>query len=931
MRARYAAIAILAILVALLAGCTLTVTVDLTPAPAPTALATGTDAPTEMATDTSTATLAPTNTPMPPTNTPMPPTATPTPPPVQATDALTVNVPLLPVASGDPALDANNWASIAAGTVSPSGGYAWCRLVGAKDGARVYCQLWTPTAAGDSATLVMGTRTLAIAHDVPSGWQVGQRCGGTDGTGCRGWTAYAFLPWGQFGGAPQPGAIWPLSLTYHGATWAGSLRWGLPDYAGRTVEGAQVVTTTLSADAMLGGGTDCGAPAWPDYFPTWGGLAWPGAAQVTVQRQWDVADWPCYARYLMAWSLPALPAGAQVVSATVTLRQFGNAGYGDGYATDGTGDTVLEVSEVRRPWQVGATWDDAPPPAENISRATVRPIDATCPPGNLDSTRTCRPGVSVVLDVTAAVQRAVQDGREWASVMVDTNAGQYHAGKHFWARGTVEQPVVSIAYTLPGDIWTPNATPSPTTTTTAPDGSNPSSSSTPTPFATPTPLIATATSIPATASPSATPRPSVVPSPTTPSTQPTTGKTYYVATNGNDAAPGTAALPWRTFARAWQVMRPGDTLLIADGVYTEPLHVGVEGVAGAPITIKAVNDGKVTIDGQGQTIPIKLGDNWPGDNRSYITVEGIVAKNGTEAAVRVRGDHMVLRRVSAYDAGLRSNSAVMLVAWSSDVLLEDVIAAGTGRKSILIFTSERVTVRRAYTQWAAWDGQTSDTCAMGWPAGNGINPYNSKYVTVENALVTGPMADAALRITINEVSVYSPGMGVYGSIAVGAGMNTDGSRHAYPLVSDPQCYVPTDGPPYYTSPWGLGVWGQGDVPGPVFRDVLAYGNAGWGFASVKPFGAGVTGGVLDHATLCNNNAWPGQPQEVGQGTYSGFSVTNSQIPNFQSGEGARLDRRYVDGVRTDTPLLPWPMQARAAAELGVDVGAMWQRYAGACK
>jgi ADP-ribose pyrophosphatase YjhB (NUDIX family) len=136
---------------------------------------------------------------------------------------------------------------------------------------------------------------------------------------------------------------------------------------------------------------------------------------------------------------------------------------------------------------------------------------------------------------------------------------------------------------------------------------------------------------------------------------------------------------------------------------------------------------------------------------------------------------------------------------------------------------------------------------MGWPAGNGINPYNSKFVTVENALVTGPMADAALRITANESSVYSPGMGVYGSIAVGAGMNTDGSRHAYPLVSDPQCYVPTDGPPYYTSPWGLGVWGQGDVPGPVFRDVLAYGNAGWGFASVKPFGAGVTGGVLDHA------------------------------------------------------------------------------------
>jgi hypothetical protein len=40
-----------------------------------------------------------------------------------------------------------------------------------------------------------------------------------------------------------------------------------------------------------------------------------------------------------------------------------------------------------------------------------------------------------------------------------------------------------------------------------------------------------------------------------------------------------------------------------------------------------------------------------------LVVEGLVVRNGTEAAVRIRGDHIILRRVSAYDAGLRSNSA----------------------------------------------------------------------------------------------------------------------------------------------------------------------------------------------------------------------------------------------------------------------------------
>ena len=364
-------------------------------------------------------------------------------------------------------------------------------------------------------------------------------------------------------------------------------------------------------------------------------------------------------------------------------------------------------------------------------------------------------------------------------------------------------------------------------------------------------------------------------------------------------------------------MRAGDTLLIQDGTYTEPIQPLVYGREGAPVTIKAINDGKVIIDGRGQTIPLKLGDTWPGDNRSWFVVEGIVARNGTEAAVRIRGDHIILRRVSAYDAGLRSNSAVVLVGWSSDVLLEDVIAAGTGRKNILIFTSERVTVRRAFTQWEAWDGQTPDTCAMGWPAGNGINPYNSKYVIVENALVTGPVADAALRVTINHDSVYSPGMQVLGSIAAGAGVNADGSRHEYPLVSDPGCPVPADGPPYYAAAWGMGVYGQGDAPGPVFRDVMSVGNAGWGFASIKPSGVGAHDGLLDHATIVGNNAYPGQASERDvQGIYSGFTVTNSYIPGYQAGEGARLVNRYVDGLLTDVPLWPWPMEERGRAELG---------------
>ena len=930
---------LLTVLAALmLAGCTVTVSVDLSklPTQTPTATATATQGvtstptPTDAATATAVpatatpeppaATATPTIEVIPPTNTQipptipatMPPTATPEPPAATATPV--ANVPLLLDATADdPRLDANNRAIVWAGDISPDGGYTQLRLVGRADGVSLYAQVMTPRPGG-TITVTIGNRTLPATYGARDGWTyVGT------GVGSRGWSATAFLPWGQFGGAPQPGDVWPLALTaLDGDTWQGVIRWGAPPYAGAA--GTYTVTVPVAQDATLGGSTDCGAYDWPDYFPTWGSRSYEGDPKYgtfsNIQAQWDTTDWPCYSQYIAQWVLPQLPAGAEVTGAWLDVYYFGAA-----YPTEGRDVPEYVPGQRTQAYQVGTawdaatvTWDTAPAATENVSYTSLD---------------WCATGVDChgwrALDVTPIVQRAYQAGQGDAAALLYTAAGQYHSGRYIYTSEGAAPPAVRISYTLPGEPQ-PTWTPVPVTPTT-----------TPTPTATSVPPTATYTP-PATSTTTPTPRLTATPEPTIPiqpavtaTPQPSTGRVWYLGLGGNDANAGTASAPLRTFARAWAVMRAGDTLLIQDGTYTEPIQPLVYGREGAPVTIKAINDGKVIIDGRGQTIPLKLGDTWPGDNRSWFVVEGIVARNGTEAAVRIRGDHIILRRVSAYDAGLRSNSAVVLVGWSSDVLLEDVIAAGTGRKSILIFTSERVTVRRAFTQWRAWDGQTPDTCAMGWPAGNGINPYNSKFVTVENALVTGPMADAALRITINHESVYSPGMQVLGSIAAGAGMDAPGKPHAYPLVDDPACYVPPGGPPYTAPAWGLGVYGQGDVPGVVFRDVLAVGNAGWGFASLKPSGVGVTGGVLDHATLCANNTQPGETWEKDvQGTYGGFFVTNSQIPGFRAGEGARLANRYVDGVLTDAPLLPWPMQDRAANELGVDVTGMWTRYAGAC-
>lgn len=47
-------------------------------------------------------------------------------------------------------------------------------------------------------------------------------------------------------------------------------------------------------------------------------------------------------------------------------------------------------------------------------------------------------------------------------------------------------------------------------------------------------------------------------------------------------------------------------LCLLDGVYTEAIQPAADGTAGAPITVRALNDGAVTIDGQGVRIPLML-------------------------------------------------------------------------------------------------------------------------------------------------------------------------------------------------------------------------------------------------------------------------------------------------------------------------------------
>lgn len=436
-----------------------------TATPTPTAVAIATATPTRTpapltATPTKTPvplTATPTKTPVPltatPTKTPAPATPTPaqTPAPTATSVVYRANVGLLNVVGGDPQLDSNNWTVVWFGKLSTNNNYGDVRVIGANDGMRINVQVWDRYLyAGDKLTIQINGVTKTATYPSSAGWTIGNRC--VTSNDCKGWSADALFAWSDFGGKPAIGASWPFKVMVTDldqnsvtstAAWppsgSGVLRWGLPNYAGGSTTGAQQAVIALSADSMVGGGTDCGTQDAPSYFPTWGNRNWGSALTANVQAQWDLADWPCFSKYYATWPVTSIPAGAQIVSATLEMRHFGNPGYQIG----DTGDTLMQLSEVTNSWgEQSITWDTAPVPVENIARTMVHPLPTTCvTPGFY-----CSPGILYSWDVTQIVRRAQASGRTWASIVMYTGAGQYHSGKYFSSREGAEPPKVRVFY-----------------------------------------------------------------------------------------------------------------------------------------------------------------------------------------------------------------------------------------------------------------------------------------------------------------------------------------------------------------------------------------------------------------------------------------------------------------------------------------------------
>jgi hypothetical protein len=98
-----------------------------------------------------------------------------------------------------------------------------------------------------------------------------------------------------------------------------------------------------------------------------------------------------------------------------------------------------------------------------------------------------------------------------------------------------------------------------------------------------------------------------------------------VASNGNDANPGTLAQPLRTIQRGIDLVAAGGTVAIRGGTYAPTVSIKVlkDGTSANPITLTNYNGEHVVIDGEGMPYtPGAVDSSIPSADRGVLHVEG---------------------------------------------------------------------------------------------------------------------------------------------------------------------------------------------------------------------------------------------------------------------------------------------------------------------
>ncbi len=98
--------------------------------------------------------------------------------------------------------------------------------------------------------------------------------------------------------------------------------------------------------------------------------------------------------------------------------------------------------------------------------------------------------------------------------------------------------------------------------------------------------------------------------------------TFWVATGGDDAAPGTRDKPWATLQHAADTVPAGATVYVRGGTYGQRVDVHVSGKPGLPITFSAAPGETAVLDGSSLDVPNDSSAMIGIDSQRFITIQG---------------------------------------------------------------------------------------------------------------------------------------------------------------------------------------------------------------------------------------------------------------------------------------------------------------------
>jgi hypothetical protein len=360
----------------------------------------------------------------------------------------------------------------------------------------------------------------------------------------------------------------------------------------------------------------------------------------------------------------------------------------------------------------------------------------------------------------------------------------------------------------------------------------------------------------------------------------------------------------------WSLAKPGYTLCLLDGQYTGSASMinppqNLRGTASAPITIRALNDGKVTIDGQSVNNPVRLRRN------DYFVLEGFNAHHSKGSVIELSSsNHNIVRRVAAWDAA-DGNTNIFGIHYGTYNLLEDVAGWGTARK---IFSASQggnyLTIRRA---WGRWEGSH----VVG-PKVTYSLAYNNYNMTCENCI--GTWSGERMKETYTLLDYYGKSW-----TGKGAGTHTDykvdqpyavfgidalkDDKNAHTKLLGSIAYI--RGSDRATPRQAIFVNKLDSVE---VADTVVYIEPGM-HSTVKRFSLNNLGSAVGTNLVARNlTAIGGKDSTFGsdwkKSSISESSSLNSVTNVFTPTSGANLCYRYKDSVLTKDPLWPWPMNQR---------------------